>query len=60
MDVGYFSKQAVQDMLAVKEGEIIYLRKKVKELEQRNAELSNSNQTVENVDNYYQSLYENQ
>ena len=34
MEPGYYSNTAVKDLLAVKEGEILYLKQKVNELEQ--------------------------
>jgi len=36
MEAGYFSREAVKDLLAVREGEAIYLRKRVDVLESEN------------------------
>jgi hypothetical protein len=39
MEPGYFSREAVKDLLAVREGEAIYLRKCIDDLETANAKL---------------------
>jgi chaperonin cofactor prefoldin len=36
MEPGYFSREAVKDLLAVREGEAIYLRNRVEALESEN------------------------
>jgi chaperonin cofactor prefoldin len=36
MEPGYFSREAVKDLLAVREGETIYLRNRVEALESEN------------------------
>jgi chaperonin cofactor prefoldin len=39
MEPGYFSREAVKDLLAVREGEAIYLRNRVEALESENETL---------------------
>ena len=39
MEPGYFSREAVKDLLAVREGEAIYLRNRVEVLELENTTL---------------------
>ena len=39
MESGYLSREAVKDLLAVREGEAIYLRNRVAALEDQNSKL---------------------